>query len=231
MTRVDTCVSRPCLHGAACRSSVDSYECTCFAGYYGRNCEFVEARLGQEGSVVPAEGEETTSSRSDQVTVSQNSVAGGVQSLVESQAALTTRQVLLIACLGVGLPVLLMLAAILFFVARKYRRDAKRTRRHHHHQHQQQLSCERQNRLNDEDETKRLNNKNAARIDLADVPETSIYLSLIDRKKDPGDSKGGGSSGGGGSPAAVGQPYASLIAKRNDLRIQMTNDVNIDTGV
>ena len=39
MTDYDDCSSKPCMNGATCHDSVDSYTCQCQSGYRGGNCE------------------------------------------------------------------------------------------------------------------------------------------------------------------------------------------------
>ena len=38
-TEVDHCYNNPCLNNGTCTNSVDSYYCSCFAGFTGQNCE------------------------------------------------------------------------------------------------------------------------------------------------------------------------------------------------
>ena len=39
ISEVDECASRPCMNHATCDDGVDSYSCTCLAGYVGYTCE------------------------------------------------------------------------------------------------------------------------------------------------------------------------------------------------
>ena len=36
---IDECASRPCMNDATCVDGVDSYSCTCLAGYFGHTCD------------------------------------------------------------------------------------------------------------------------------------------------------------------------------------------------
>jgi Notch-like protein len=36
---IDDCSPDPCQYGATCSDDVDSYTCTCAAGYTGTNCD------------------------------------------------------------------------------------------------------------------------------------------------------------------------------------------------
>ena len=38
-TDIDECASSPCQNGGTCTDGVNSYTCTCVAGYEGDNCE------------------------------------------------------------------------------------------------------------------------------------------------------------------------------------------------
>ena len=35
---IDDCAPNPCKNGATCTDGVDSYSCTCVAGFNGTNC-------------------------------------------------------------------------------------------------------------------------------------------------------------------------------------------------
>ena len=41
---VDECNSQPCKNGAKCIDRINSYECSCAAGYTGKHCEQGNAR-------------------------------------------------------------------------------------------------------------------------------------------------------------------------------------------
>ena len=36
---IDDCANSPCLNGGTCTDGVNSYQCTCIAGFNGANCE------------------------------------------------------------------------------------------------------------------------------------------------------------------------------------------------
>ena len=36
---IDECLSKPCMHGAACVDGANSYICMCINGYGGHDCE------------------------------------------------------------------------------------------------------------------------------------------------------------------------------------------------
>ncbi len=40
---INECGSNPCMNGATCTDDVNSYTCTCVAGYIGTNCETGES--------------------------------------------------------------------------------------------------------------------------------------------------------------------------------------------
>ena len=42
---VDECISAPCQNSGTCADGVNSYTCTCVAGYTGTNCETSKAPL------------------------------------------------------------------------------------------------------------------------------------------------------------------------------------------
>ena len=41
-TDIDDCSPNPCLNGASCSDGVNSYTCSCVAGYNGNNCQTSE---------------------------------------------------------------------------------------------------------------------------------------------------------------------------------------------
>ena len=36
---IDECEPKPCLNGGSCQDGINSYKCTCVAGFDGNNCE------------------------------------------------------------------------------------------------------------------------------------------------------------------------------------------------
>lgn len=40
---INECASSPCKNGGTCHDDIDSYTCTCIAGYEGHNCETSKA--------------------------------------------------------------------------------------------------------------------------------------------------------------------------------------------
>ena len=39
VTDIDDCSPNPCLNGGSCSDGVNSYTCSCVAGYSGNNCQ------------------------------------------------------------------------------------------------------------------------------------------------------------------------------------------------
>ena len=39
ITDIDDCMGQPCMNGGTCNDGVDSYNCTCPAGYNGTVCD------------------------------------------------------------------------------------------------------------------------------------------------------------------------------------------------
>lgn len=228
--KIDMCTKKPCLNGATCVASVDSYRCTCTKGYHGKNCEI--SLVGDTGSsralstvgggVVATKMLATPSDSFPDVTVSTISDeinSGDVQSLINdhSGSSLPLAQVILIVCLGVGVPLLLMLAVILLLVIRKHRRDAQASRL---------TSVQREN---DANQTKRLNNKNLClESDPQGMPENSIYLNLIDSKETHRNSSSSNVNCSQPNPVNVHRNYS---LKQNNLKRLTSKDVNIDLEV
>jgi hypothetical protein len=100
---INECNSNPCLNGGACRDYVGYYECLCVSGFYGINCQYPNGQL-------PA----TTASPNIQPAV--NSSALVVQDKSED---ITMVQLVLIVCLGAGLPLLLIIIVVIYLLLRK----------------------------------------------------------------------------------------------------------------
>ena len=41
----DECLSNPCINGGTCQDAINSYTCTCIAGYTGYSCETGKLRV------------------------------------------------------------------------------------------------------------------------------------------------------------------------------------------
>ncbi|KAK3092618.1 hypothetical protein FSP39_005038 [Pinctada imbricata] len=111
---VDECESRPCQNGATCKDLVNDYECTCLSGFRGKNCEI----FGTGTSVT------TTPSTVEPVIQTSKSANASAESKQQDNkepriTGITIKQLVLIVCLGAGIPLLLIIFVVIFFLLRK----------------------------------------------------------------------------------------------------------------
>ena len=112
---IDECAIKPCQNGGICKDRVNDYECICPQGTSGKLCQNGENMSGSSKSSSvqtlttptskPAKGEEWSDVRDP-----------------NNMSTVTMEQLLLIVCLGVGIPILIIMAIILFLLCTR-RRD------------------------------------------------------------------------------------------------------------
>lgn len=123
---INECASNPCRNGATCRESVDNYHCACLPGFTGKNCQYLPGQLEvttpdstEESQVVDIE---TTTLKVGGVKNINNNVTVTEQHGQENtEEEFTTTQLLLIVCLGVGIPLLSIIIVVTILLCRKRR--------------------------------------------------------------------------------------------------------------
>ena len=122
---VDNCLTQPCQHGGICHDRIDDYECQCPEGFWGKDCHLYEgmsttpsplstSNVVSETIQPPAFGPSTTEDILHQLG---NSSGQGSSSLEDG---LTMPQMLIVVCLGAGLPILLIIILVVILLCRKH---------------------------------------------------------------------------------------------------------------
>lgn len=113
----DHCATNPCKNNGTCDSTTKGYSCTCLSGYKGFNCETF---VGQPGSI------------------HENPRVGEISKESSQSSEFSLRDIILIICLGVGIPIVLILIGVVIFLLRRRRvpdtsdEDAKRENEANH---------------------------------------------------------------------------------------------------
>ena len=122
---IDECASSPCRNGGKCTQSVDEYSCACPTGFSGKNCQYLP---GQPHETSTASSETTQHDTTSKPTNKPDTLKpNNSVSVTEHQNGdmltdeLTTTQLLLIVCLGVGIPLLAIIIAVTILLCRKRR--------------------------------------------------------------------------------------------------------------
>ncbi|KAL8619885.1 hypothetical protein ACOMHN_025971 [Nucella lapillus] len=100
----DNCLSRPCQHGATCRDRIDDYECQCPEGFWGKDCQLYH---GMTTATAPV------------ANVTHPPLSGITE---EGDHRSSNRELLLGVCLGVGIPILVLILCAVVLLCRKLRR-------------------------------------------------------------------------------------------------------------
>ena len=111
---IDECQPNPCEQNAPCHNEINDFRCDCPAGYLGKTCELSPS----SGSVVPPQSSPPTT---DPGTSSPPAI--------RDESVITMQQLLLIICLGVGIPILVIIGIIVFLLIsrrRNIQRDNER---------------------------------------------------------------------------------------------------------
>ncbi|XP_063428562.1 delta-like protein D [Mytilus trossulus] len=105
------CSSFPCKNGATCRDLVNDFKCECAIGFSGKDCSYREG-------VNPTEQTTADSLENTPVVIAVNNQTN--TDLVRSDAEeFTTTKLLLIVCLGAGIPLLLIIIMVMFLLLRR----------------------------------------------------------------------------------------------------------------
>lgn len=119
---IDECASNPCKNGASCSQGGDVYNCACPPGFTGKNCQYFPGQVENASRDATFYTTMSTSSRIElngkhNATLSEQQITGQVQDNEE----FTITQLLLIVCLGVGMPLLSIIIVVTILLCRKRR--------------------------------------------------------------------------------------------------------------
>ncbi|XP_013393696.1 delta-like protein D isoform X2 [Lingula anatina] len=111
---IDDCASSPCKNGGTCRDRVAEYECSCPTGFYGRDCTETTATASPvTNNETPVESGSTVNSKTPASQVKSD----------EEDDSLTMQQIVLIVCLGAGIPIVIIIFVVIFFLCKKSRNE------------------------------------------------------------------------------------------------------------
>ncbi|CAG5134091.1 unnamed protein product, partial [Candidula unifasciata] len=119
--KIDECKSNPCLHGGICKDLLADYSCSCPKGYWGKNCHIYEGAIYTDASSdgtsqrsVTVRHPSTTAASAD----SHGQIASSMQDN-DSDEELSTAQLLIIVCLGIGIPIIVCIVVVIILLCRK----------------------------------------------------------------------------------------------------------------
>ncbi|KAL3872719.1 hypothetical protein ACJMK2_035925 [Sinanodonta woodiana] len=120
---VNDCNPNPCTNDGSCVDLVSDYRCTCKQGFSGKNCQFRTSDNTQ--MTVTKLPERTTTERivDKPTTYHPNSNISSYQQQQSTPVSgeLTTSHLLLIVCLGAGIPLLIIIVVVTIFLCRRRR--------------------------------------------------------------------------------------------------------------
>ncbi|WAR20538.1 DLLD-like protein [Mya arenaria] len=116
---INPCESSPCRNGATCRPSINNYHCECVPGFTGKNCQYLP------GQIVTSTTRDF-SSEQVRTTTPSNKQGNTAMHQEDQDEEFTTTQLLLIVCLGVGIPLLAIIIVVTILLCRRRRRPDTR---------------------------------------------------------------------------------------------------------
>ena len=114
---IDDCSPDPCVNGGSCTDHINDYECRCPRGYTGKNCELLDG-FNNPGVTPPVYVPQLTEATTYGGPVAMDST--------DDDAVVTVHQILLIICLGVGIPIIIIFAIIVFLLCNRRRQHRQR---------------------------------------------------------------------------------------------------------
>ncbi|KAK7104697.1 delta-like protein 1 [Littorina saxatilis] len=124
---VDNCLTQPCRHGGTCVDRIDDYECTCPEGFWGKDCQLYEGMSTtptppDTTTTQPPAAPDTTNQPLTPATTDGPSTGKITnKSLTGQEKELTGPQLLVVVCLGAGLPILIIIIVVAILLCRKRR--------------------------------------------------------------------------------------------------------------
>lgn len=121
---INECASSPCRNGGSCEDLVNRFECHCTAEYEGDNCQYV---LGEQPATLrlPTTTRRTTSSSTTTEESEVNRAETGAVSAGDDKdttnVELSQPQLILIVCLGSGIPMILLFILVSILLYRRCR--------------------------------------------------------------------------------------------------------------
>ena len=119
---IDECASAPCRNGGKCTQSVDDYSCACPTGFSGKNCQYLPGQPHETSTTSPeTTNQETTTKTTVKETFKPSNNVSVTEHQTEQSDELSSVQILLIVCLGVGIPLLAIIIFVTILLCRKRR--------------------------------------------------------------------------------------------------------------
>ncbi|KAL8590103.1 hypothetical protein ACOMHN_034334 [Nucella lapillus] len=152
---VDNCFHRPCQHGGVCHDRINDYECQCPEGFWGKDCHLYEGMSTTPLPFPTTQSEEEVSDATRTGSGGEGGGGGGGGGLPPSSMTtteedyrqinasrqdgdedegLTTPQLLVVVCLGAGIPILLIIVIMVVLLCRKPRHLAHDDMKEERHQ-------------------------------------------------------------------------------------------------
>ena len=114
---VDECEANPCVNGGTCSDQLNDYECHCPPGYSGKNCQ--SSGHGGDGTPIDVTNTPVRTPPGNNIGVSSVAPIAGAHR--DAESVVTLQQLLLIICLGVGIPIIISIVIIVFLLCSRRR--------------------------------------------------------------------------------------------------------------
>ncbi|XP_071081232.1 delta-like protein D [Haliotis cracherodii] len=166
---IDECESRPCQNGASCEDHVGDYICKCTEGFWGNNCQYVEGETTprvEQTTQTTAPAETTQMVVVKETTEGNHTAVESAQHTGHQEDGLTTTQLLIIICVGSGVPLVLIIVLVTVCLCRK-----------RHHMMHENMEIERQQNI-----VNNINNSSVKCVDshiFTTIPQSTSNSSSI----------------------------------------------------
>ena len=174
---INECERQQCSNKGKCEDLVNDYKCTCDKGYWGKDCQWEEGKTPVFTKQVDRNTITSTVVPPTTPTVQTKIKLGDPRThelTQEEPVTLTLQQLLLIVCLGAGIPIVIIIIIIVFLLCTRIRRE----------------NTDSIKKDNEQNEITNMNNKNKC-IDTTivnSIPHSSVVLKITNEEQDSNNS-------------------------------------------
>ncbi|KAK6998227.1 delta-like protein D [Biomphalaria glabrata] len=120
--QVKECKLHPCLNGGTCTDLLGDYSCSCPFGFWGKNCQLSERVVAASNDTLIRNTNTGALPTTDQKITTTNAPIDMLptpSSSQEKETGLSLTEMLVIVCVGGGIPLIIIIIVVTFFLCRK----------------------------------------------------------------------------------------------------------------